>query len=45
MWELKDINIDETLKEAKVHLEQEKDLSPAMKVTMKVSMNVLILVV
>jgi transposase len=39
--ELKDINIDETLKEAKVLLEQEKDLSPAMKVTM----NVLILVV
>jgi transposase len=39
--ELKDINIEETLKEAKELLEQEKDLSPAIKETM----NVLILVV
>lgn len=39
--ELKDINIDETLKEAKVLLEQEKNFSPAM----KVMMNILILVV
>ena len=39
--ELKDIDIESTLKEAKVLLEQEKDLSPAIKATM----NVLILVV
>ena len=39
--ELKNIDIESTLKEAKVLLEQEKDLSPAIKATM----NVLILVV
>jgi transposase len=39
--ELKDINIEETLKEAKALLDQEKNLSPAIKATM----NVLILVV
>lgn len=39
--ELKDIDIEATLAEAKALLEQEKDLSPAIKATM----NVLILVV
>jgi transposase len=38
--ELKDINIEETRKKAKALLDQEKDLSPAIKATM----NVLILV-
>lgn len=39
--ELKDIDVENTLNEAKALLEQEKDLSPAMKATM----NMLILVV